>query len=1148
MTTPTITSSKDVRDRLVEALSLDLIGPSNESSLAREILPSPPSSWYMTGFLAPSGTEDSTAGDDDDDLDSNRVSEDPTEDAPQERVRRRNGNFPSSMGLSFLVPETTSSIAITIEWGEYVMGPAPDNVNLSVAQNDDSSVDEIVDVVWTRRPESRELDMPIKLGQQNILLPNTMAIRIAATIEVTPKAWQDAGHIPKGTKSVSIFLVNGNHPGDGHNLDRNFIFQAAIKVTCDEGFVDRPNLRGLNEDDPDERIADLQYAHVKDYAVGHGIATDAEIRNGQCHVISTNWMPRANVEKVEARQMPTVLLSMEDLGTMSSSTDVIKGLLPIVSEYRDWIETTGKNLPSNEYRRETASELIRNATLAAERIEQGIKLLQEPLVFRAFQIANRAMAAAARQRFSFGSKKKPNELAAPEWRPFQLAFLLLNIEGIWNPASQDRKIVDLLFFPTGGGKTEAYLGLSAFSIVLRRLKDPSLKSAGTCVLMRYTLRLLTLDQLGRAAGLICALELERIKAKDVLGEWPFEIGLWVGRGTTPNRIGGRGDNDDKSAYKMTMQFKDDPRTKPSPIPISNCPWCDAEITKDSFHLYPDLNRPLSLIVRCVSRDCDFSSSKGMNLPIIAVDEHIYRRLPCFLIATVDKFASLPWVGESGAILGHVNRYDADGFYRSDLTNKGQMLGVSKLPGPDLIIQDELHLISGPLGTITGLFEAAVDELSARIDESGTKISPKIIASTATVRRAKEQINALFNRKTVDLFPPPGPDIRDSFFAQTISADKKNPRQYIGIAAQGRSQKVTLLRTYVALLSAAQKLYEDCAPAEKSKVNPADPYMTVLGYFNSLRELGGSRRIVEDEVRSQLLKRSNRMRLNQTERYLANRKISDEPVELTSRLSTAKVAAAKADLAKIFTSKDRVDVALATNMISVGLDITRLGLMAVLGQPKTSSEYIQTTSRVGRVDERPGLVVCLYNIHKHRDRSHYERFANYHECFYRSVEATSVTPFAPRALDKALAATFVTIVRHSIGAMTPENGAFNILNVAELLPAAVQAIAERAADYQPVPEEDAAAIRRNLTDRLGSLTDKWKRIARDVQSTGARLEYAGGKGAQAPNLLHDFLDPELNNLPSDYHDFRANRSMRDVEAQVGLLLTDLTGRELEVKND
>src|ERR1017187_3902469 len=361
--------------------------------------------------------------------------------------------------------------------------------------------------------------------------------------------------------------------------------------------------------------------------------------------------------------------------------------------------------------------------LPSFRSECGIELLRDdPQALLAFRLANRAMADAARQR---------REVQQPEWFPFQIAFILMNLEGIVNPESADRQRVDLLFFPTGGGKTEAYLGLAAFTLVLRRLRNPGITGAGTSVLMRYTLRLLTLDQLGRAATLICALEVERQNDAEKLGEWPFEIGLWVGRAATPNRMGRKGDNDQESARSRTIRFLNDDR-KPSPIPLEECPWCGTKFPRLSSRLLPNSDEPEVLRVSCVTRQCQFG--RGLPLPIVGVDEPIYRRLPCFIIATVDKFAALPWTGPVGAFFGRVERYDQKrGFYGPCDSPQGAKLPDGRLLPPELIIQDELHLISGPLGTMAGLYETALDELCA-IERDGHIVRPKIVASTATVRR------------------------------------------------------------------------------------------------------------------------------------------------------------------------------------------------------------------------------------------------------------------------------------------------------------------------------------------------------------------------------------------------------------------------------
>ena len=303
-------------------------------------------------------------------------------------------------------------------------------------------------------------------------------------------------------------------------------------------------------------------------------------------------------------------------------------------------------------------------------------------------------------------------------------------------------------------------------------------AAGLSVLMRYTLRLLTLDQLSRAATLICALELLRQDQADKLGDWPFEIGLWVGKAATPNRMGKKGDNDSESARAKTIAFRNDDR-KPAPIPLEECPWCGEKFRAASFQLLPGPDFPTDLRINCVNRRCNFS--RGQPLPILAVDEPIYRRLPCFMIATVDKFAAMPWTGEVGGFFGRVQRYDQNGFYGPCDPRTGQPLPAGRLMPPDLVIQDELHLISGPLGTLVGLYETALDGLCS-YERDGHQFGPKIVASTATVRRADSQIRALFNRRTVDIFPPPGPDRRDSFFAEVHPPSRSNARLYVGVAA------------------------------------------------------------------------------------------------------------------------------------------------------------------------------------------------------------------------------------------------------------------------------------------------------------------------------------------------------------------------------
>jgi hypothetical protein len=500
---------------------------------------------------------------------------------------------------------------------------------------------------------------------------------------------------------------------------------------------------------------------------------------------------------------------------------------------------------------------------------------------------------------------------------------------------------------------------------------------------------------------------------------------------------------------------------------------------------------------------------------------------------MDKFAAIPWEARTGALFGKVDRADANGFFGPADPSFGTKRLPNQLPPPDLIIQDELHLISGPLGTVAGLYEAVIEQLATR-KLGNTIVRPKLVASTATVRRAQQQIKELFGRSLVSIFPPPGPDRNDSFFARAFPPPQRAARLYLGVSAPGRSLKVVMLRTYLALMGAAHQRYV-AEGGDANHQNAADPYMTVLGYFNSLRDLGGSRRIIEDEVVSRLASMEQyRRRVGEsTAPAFKNRRIKYDPMELTSRETNAAVARAKTRLGNPFHDVDeRVDVAIATNMISVGLDITRLGLMVVLGQPKTTAEYIQATSRVGRDDQRPGLVVTLLNVHKPRDRSHLERFEHFHQTFYRSVEATSVTPFSPRAIDRALVGVVVGLARQGQPELTAPRAALELRNLRSSVDWVADALAERATRAGHASE--APTVRA----RAQKVLDSWRDIAEEQAGDNAGLQYQREHGTD-PALLHTPLDPALASLGAPRDRFKANRSLRDVEPNVNLFIRKLT---------
>ncbi|HJP67496.1 MAG TPA: DISARM system helicase DrmA [Sphingomicrobium sp.] len=1149
-------NSVEVRTELFHRLRRDLVGPSvnapdrhDDGDLAEERLRDNPSRWYLTGFIAPADESEEievdpiegqdklalgpsgdgpggAAGDDDD----------PEPPSTQKRF------LPSSIGLTAILPIGTEEIGIELSWGDYVAEPP---LSPAILDGQDTAQP---DVEWLRRP--RHASFPVAVppsGElQRQIVPDSSvpgvrgsgALEVAIqcrTMKITPP-----GESETEQNVISVFVTNKRRWVARRYGDLTFAFQVELALRSNAGFCPQHDLSRYNASDPDDRLADLHYRDVAAYAVGRNAAAcfDKDT-DGVVRCVRTTAMPRASVELVEPTKVAGVEFGMRALAELAAQSGeaLATKLRPLMVSYTEWsaaqeaLKTTDITIARAGRRSEVAEQLIKAQGTACKRIAAGIDLLgSDARIRRAFEIMNRAMEMAARQRNSVARGIAPDETEAPTWRPFQLAFILLNLSGLAQKQHDDRETVDLLFFPTGGGKTEAYLGLAAFSIALRRLTGPGLLGAGVSVIMRYTLRLLTLDQLGRAAGLVCALELLRVgndyvtNGRQLLGDWPIEIGLWVGSDASPNVLGGKGNSSDGSAVKRVRAYKMG-RDKRAPAPIKQCPWCGTAFTPDSFHCVPNSDQPRNLEVRCANVACAFTADRP--LPIVIVDESIYRRLPAFIIATVDKFAALPWKGEAGAFFGHVDRYDGSGFYGAADPRSGKALDNGfALDPPDLIIQDELHLISGPLGTVAGLYEAAIDRLASR-HEGGRMVRPKIVASTATVRRAHDQIKALFDRSKTEIFPPPGLSRAHSFFAETVNESRSPARWYTGIAAGGRGPKLVFLRTLTSILSASSSLALENGDA-------VDPYMSALCYFNALRELGGARRIVEDEVRAGLSNYGDeRWRSDSQDRPFANRTIG-EPLELTSRVSTDEVAEAKKRLERPFSdSAQHVDVALATNMISVGLDITRLGLMLVQGQPKTAAEYIQATSRVGRDPARPGLVLAVLNLHKPRDRMHFEQFTHFHESFYRAVEATSVTPWSARALDRALAPVVVALARHLKPYLTPSIAAREIAENRELQDSIAEYLCQRS---------DSAVVggQAALRHQIARLFSDWEELVEQQTSAGGGFAY---DKRDAGGLLHAPLAKELVELDEKYHRFTAGWSMRDVEPAVRLKPRGPDGRPI-----
>lgn len=1144
--------SIDVRARLVETMRRDLIGPGpQDADLARERLREKPSGWYVTGYLAPvpepAGPSaevpeeddlfeegDPLVGDDlgaDSDAGRARAADDAQEELPP-AVRIR---APSSLGLTVLLDASVHEVEVKISWGDYVTVPTLSEEELL------SDTADAPDVVWDRVPGSASLRVPVPSDGQRktIIVPNSGGVqRPSGALELELHARPYDVTEPDGTKRslrvVTVMLVNRRSSVRRRYQDVIYAFQVRLAVCCEAGLCPRANMRGFGSKDIDEAIADLHYRDVCEFAVGVNTSADWKTdQDGAVREAATDYLPTAEVERVEPNEdISNVVFEMEALADLArrGPDDLRRALEGLPAAYEIWIAAQAAvvgTIPGAP-RQATAQRLVDAARDANLRIAEGIALLASDRYARlAFCAMNEAVARANRQRAA-GYGGDPAAQRGPKWRPFQLAFILLNLAGLLDPLHADRETVDLLFFPTGGGKTEAYLGLAAWTIAHRRLTNGGKLGAGVAVLMRYTLRLLTLDQLSRAAGVICALELMRGEAawrdseRNNLGDWPIEIGLWVGSAATPNRLGGRRNNGPETAVGRVRRYKRDGREAPAPIKI--CPWCSEPFTRDSFRCTPSDLAPQNMEIGCANSRCPFGS--GKPLPVLTVDDAIYRRLPAFVIATVDKFASLPFVDRVGAFFNHVDREDDNGFYGAAEPGVGRKLfGYAQLLPPSLIIQDELHLISGPLGTVAALYELSLDRLASRQREHRI-IRPKIIASTATVRRADAQIKALFDREKTAIFPPPGPDRGDSFFAITVPAAKSPGRLYVGLAAPGKGPKLLFLRALTTLLAAGAK--------DMPIGDPADPYLTALCYFNALRELGGARRIVEDEVRAKLADYgTRRRRLNPTDQPFDSRILRDV-LEITSRESTDKVAAAKDALALSASAPNGVDVALATNMISVGLDIGRLGLMVVQGQPKAAAEYIQATSRIGRLAEKPGLVLALLNVHKARDRLHYEGFRQFHASFYRTVEATSVTPWAARAIDRALAPAIVSLARHFEPLLAEERAAAKIGDHSYLRKAIADEVMRRAQSMNVVG--GLAALRQQVEE----LIDLWMRLAAEATQNGGRFYYGYPVGEA---LVRDPLSPLLRANGAEYERFKAPRSMRDVEHVSSVEILDPFGNAL-----
>lgn len=1018
---------------------------------------------------------------------------------------------PASMAISFFIPETADKkgkAKFVFTGGVYIADEPR---------------------TWIRKP--------IKLEAEKVL-GELFSQHGAVEIDVSGEALNAViklrafvrPHKGKGIL-VTLSAINETPSSDpqGEKLsnDERSVFQAKLSIeTVDGQGKQIPAISAYpksesRQDDIEEQSLDLLYRYFETYAIGHGCSAGwpEEAKDGFVSRVWSTAFPEYEIYSItpelKRENGDPISVSMADLAGLDDEKRGFDAIDELLERYGAWIEKKRKEasgLPSQHH--EAAKKNLDLCEACLVRMQQGRDFLKENENARtAFQSANKAILIQQKRfsddrreiqvdentkRLSFkGGKFKSTESVLAEqmetkgkWRPFQIAFLLLSLKSAALNETPDRETVDLIWFPTGGGKTEAYFGLAAFSILYRRLEDP--EDSGVSVIMRYTLRLLTADQFERAAGLICALEYIRRENQENIGSIPFSIGIWMGVSTTPNsRVEARANLRElgRNASKTANKFL-----------VTKCPWCAAQIgpmrigKRHEVHGYMQEGDRVKL--HCSDPQCDFSE----ELPIYVVDEDIYSLRPTLIIGTVDKFAQISWNSNCRSIFG--------------IDENGQRFASP----PGLIIQDELHLISGPLGSMVGLYETLIEELCTDYRHENP-VKPKIVCSTATIRRFESQVKALYARPNAALFPSPGIEADDSFFAKWQSHEEERGRKYIGIYAPGESIQTVQVRTMSIALQGANFLPEPLR----------DPYWTLLAFFNSLRELGTTITLFQSDIQTRFNQLRKRYRMD----WKDMRSLWNPILELTSRLKNDEIDSVRGDLKQAYKPGEKnynvIDVCLASNIIEVGIDISRLSLMAIVGQPKTTAQYIQVSGRVGRKPERPGLILTIYSASKPRDRSHFEKFRTYHERLYAQVEPTSVTPFSGPAIDRALHAIIVGYLRQTLP--TNQLGkTWPIPNdeIAEI----TDKIKDRVKHIYEDPE-DQKHILEDVNEGIEKFLDNWKanqiRIWEPKEGEVGLIYRAGS-----------FVDPAIAS-----RSFKTPQSMRNVDLECkGVIAYSLQRRDEE----